>query len=66
MALNAPLSAGIAYENEMNTLCLSAGDQLEGINAFREKRAPEFQSLMQAQDSGASGSPARFGATKSP
>jgi enoyl-CoA hydratase/carnithine racemase len=42
VALEAPLSAGLRYENEMNTLCFSAGDHLEGINAFKEKRAAEF------------------------
>jgi len=40
-ALNTPLAAGILYENEMNTLCLSAGDQLEGIHAFRDRRRSE-------------------------
>jgi enoyl-CoA hydratase len=42
-ALEAPLSAGLAYENEMNVLCFSAGDHLEGIRAFAEKRAAEFK-----------------------
>jgi enoyl-CoA hydratase/carnithine racemase len=42
MALEAPLSAGLAYENEMNVLCFSAGDHLEGIRAFNEKRPAEF------------------------
>jgi enoyl-CoA hydratase/carnithine racemase len=42
MALEAPLSAGLTYENEMNVLCFSAGDHLEGIRAFNEKRAAEF------------------------
>jgi enoyl-CoA hydratase len=42
MALEGPLSAGLRYENEMNTLCFAAGDHLEGINAFREKRTPQF------------------------
>jgi enoyl-CoA hydratase/carnithine racemase len=40
--LEAPLSAGLAYENEMNVLCFSAGDHLEGIRAFNEKRPAEF------------------------
>ncbi len=43
MALSATLSAGIRYENEMNTLCFSAGDHMEGIRAFREKRDAEFK-----------------------
>ena len=41
-ALSAPLHAGLAYENEMNTLCFAAGDHLEGIRAFQEKRAARF------------------------
>ena len=41
-ALSAPLSAGLVYENEMNTLCFAAGDHLEGIRAFREKRPAAF------------------------
>lgn len=43
MSMNATLSAGIAYENEMNVLCFSAGDHMEGINAFREKREAAFE-----------------------
>lgn len=43
MALSSALDAGLRYENEMNTLCFSAGDHLEGINAFREGRAAEFK-----------------------
>lgn len=42
-ALEAPLSAGLAYENEMNVLCFSAGDHLEGIRAFAEKREAAFK-----------------------
>ena len=41
-AMEAPLTAGLAYENEMNVLCFSAGDHLEGIRAFNEKRAADF------------------------
>jgi len=41
-AMESPLSAGLRYENEMNVLCFSAGDHLEGINAFNEKRQAEF------------------------
>jgi enoyl-CoA hydratase/carnithine racemase len=43
MAMQAPLAAGLAYENEMNVLCFSAGDHLEGIRAFNEKRAAAFE-----------------------
>jgi enoyl-CoA hydratase/carnithine racemase len=43
MALSSSLEAGLRYENEMNTLCFSAGDHMEGINAFREGRAAEFR-----------------------
>jgi enoyl-CoA hydratase/carnithine racemase len=43
MAMEAPLSAGLAYENEMNVLCLAAGDHREGIAAFSQKRGAEFQ-----------------------
>lgn len=42
-ALEAPLAAGLAYENEMNVLCFAAGDHLEGIRAFAEKRPAEFK-----------------------
>lgn len=42
-ALSASLDAGLRYENEMNTLCFSAGDHMEGIDAFREKRTAEFK-----------------------
>jgi enoyl-CoA hydratase len=41
-ALTTPLAAGLAYENEMNTLCFAAGDHLEGIRAFQEKRPTSF------------------------
>ncbi|MFC7398975.1 enoyl-CoA hydratase/isomerase family protein [Chelatococcus sp. GCM10030263] len=43
MALQSSLAAGIRYENEMNTLCFAAGDHLEGIRAFQEKREAEFK-----------------------
>ncbi len=43
MALNASLEAGLRYENEMNALCFAAGDHLEGIRAFQQKRAPDFE-----------------------
>jgi enoyl-CoA hydratase len=41
-ALSTPLHAGLAYENEMNTLCFAAGDHMEGIRAFQEKRPASF------------------------
>ena len=43
MGLTSSLEAGLRYENEMNTLCFSAGDHMEGIRAFQEKRAAEFK-----------------------
>ena len=43
MALSSSLEAGLRYENEMNTLCFSAGDHMEGIKAFNEGRAAEFK-----------------------
>jgi enoyl-CoA hydratase/carnithine racemase len=41
-SLTMPLDAGIRYENEMNTLCFAAGDHLEGIQAFQQKRSAKF------------------------
>ncbi|MFI5012827.1 MAG: enoyl-CoA hydratase/isomerase family protein [Hyphomicrobiales bacterium] len=41
-SLSAPLPAGLVYENEMNTLCFAAGDHMEGIRAFQEKRSAAF------------------------
>ena len=43
MALCSSLPAGLVYENEMNTLCFSAGDHMEGISAFQDKREAKFQ-----------------------
>jgi len=43
MAMMSALPAGLIYENEMNTLCFSAGDHREGINAFVEKRVADFK-----------------------
>ena len=43
MSMEAPLTAGLAYENEMNVLCFAAGDHLEGIRAFGEKRDASFR-----------------------
>lgn len=42
MALSSTVDSGLRYENEMNTLCFSAGDHMEGIRAFNEKRTAEF------------------------
>ncbi|WP_315833687.1 enoyl-CoA hydratase/isomerase family protein [Bradyrhizobium prioriisuperbiae] len=43
MALTSTLPAGLRYENEMNTLCFAAGDHMEGIRAFQQKRDAEFK-----------------------
>jgi enoyl-CoA hydratase/carnithine racemase len=43
MAMTASLPAGLRYENEMNTLCFTAGDHMEGIRAFQQKRNAEFK-----------------------
>ena len=42
MSIQVPLTADHAYENEMNVLCFSASDHLEGIRAFHEKRDASF------------------------
>ncbi|WP_269495849.1 enoyl-CoA hydratase/isomerase family protein [Castellaniella sp. S9] len=34
-SLSTPLESGLRYENEMNTLCFSTGQHLEGISAFQ-------------------------------
>ena len=36
-ALSLPLEIGIAYENELSSLCFS-GQHMEGIDAFRRRR----------------------------
>lgn len=43
MALASALASGLRYENEMNTLCFAAGDHMEGIRAFQQKRPAEFK-----------------------
>lgn len=43
MAMASSLAAGLRYENEMNTLCFAAGDHMEGIRAFQEKREASFR-----------------------
>lgn len=40
-SLSMPLEAGIRYENELHSLCFAAKDHLDGIRAFRERRADE-------------------------
>lgn len=42
-ALEAPLSAGLAYERELFITAFSSEDKAEGVRAFFEKRAPAFQ-----------------------
>ncbi|CAM5190327.1 Enoyl-CoA hydratase OS=Castellaniella defragrans OX=75697 GN=HNR28_002552 PE=3 SV=1 [Castellaniella defragrans] len=42
-ALSSSLDAGLRYENEMNTLCFTAGDHLEGIRAFNDHREASFK-----------------------
>jgi enoyl-CoA hydratase len=37
------LESGLAYEREMYSLALSLEDKVEGVNAFIEKRPPEFK-----------------------
>lgn len=41
-ALEAPLSAGLAHERELFITAFASEDRREGVNAFLEKRAPEF------------------------
>ena len=43
MAARAPLDAGLRYELELNTICNMFEDLDEGINAFKEKRTPQFK-----------------------
>lgn len=41
-ALEAPLSAGLAYERELFITAFGSNDKAEGVRAFFEKRAPRF------------------------
>jgi enoyl-CoA hydratase len=41
-ALSMPLEAGLRYENEVHTICMSDKARLEGIKAFQEKRDAKF------------------------
>lgn len=36
-AMSMPLEAGLRYENEIHTICMSNKDRVEGIKAFQEK-----------------------------
>lgn len=42
-AAEMPLSAGLAYETELFVTCFASEDKREGIDAFLQKRAPEFR-----------------------
>lgn len=42
-ALEAPLSAGLAYERELFITAFGSEDRTEGVRAFLEKRAPAFR-----------------------
>ena len=42
-AFEMPLSAGLAYERELFLAAFGSDDGREGVNAFVEKRDPEFQ-----------------------
>ncbi|SHE39100.1 Enoyl-CoA hydratase/carnithine racemase [Seinonella peptonophila] len=43
IALSTPLDVGIMYERDMQTISFYTEDKEEGIQAFKEKRAPKFQ-----------------------
>lgn len=42
-AAEMPLSAGLAYETELFVTCFASDDKREGVEAFLEKRSPEFR-----------------------
>ena len=41
-AMSMPLEAGLRYENEIHTICMSNKDRVEGVKAFQEKRSAKF------------------------
>jgi enoyl-CoA hydratase len=43
MSYGSSLSAGLAYENDLFTFCMSTEDAAEGRRAFLEKRSAEFR-----------------------
>lgn len=42
-AMEAPLTAGLAHERELFVAAFASEDRVEGVNAFLEKREPEFR-----------------------
>ncbi|PUB11885.1 enoyl-CoA hydratase/isomerase family protein [Yoonia sediminilitoris] len=42
-AMSMPLSEAVAYERDLQTICMATEDAREGRRAFAEKRPPEFQ-----------------------
>ncbi len=38
-----PLSAGLAHERRLYELAMASEDRTEGMNAFLEKRKPQFR-----------------------
>jgi enoyl-CoA hydratase len=42
-AAEMPLSAGLAYETELFVTCFASDDKQEGVEAFLEKRSPDFR-----------------------
>ena len=42
-AMSMPLSEAIAYERDLQTICMATDDASEGRKAFAEKRAPNFK-----------------------
>ncbi|MFN8224258.1 MAG: enoyl-CoA hydratase/isomerase family protein [Gaiellales bacterium] len=43
MTMSTSLEAGLAYDNDLFTLCMMTEDSAEGIKAFLEKREPHFR-----------------------
>lgn len=52
MSVTAPLEAGLMVEAEGVSLCFGTPDQIEGIRAFRAKRAPRFGARKGSSDGG--------------